>query len=365
MYAQLNYPNSPLGPDSAGWSIAQAGCRLCTHAAILTWMGHAIDPPALNSEYVNKGQFEDGALLKPHALSEARPDEVSLDSEHYWGADPADLTLADNTPDDVYVELGIMWPNGLVSDHPHYVPVYRYAAGQDPGELLIADSWDGQIKPLRNYGDPATIITSILRWRTSPLSSVPPAPQPDPSSLPTQPTAPVPPIAPAPPPPVAPPVDPAPPAPAPPEPAPEPPAPAPEPPAPEPAPTPTPDPAPPTPAPDPAPTPEPPAPAPEPAPPPAPPDPTPAPQPGLEMVLADLDAFVEHMATLFGNRHWVDLLKHAADVMAEDVFGPPTLAPTAAEEVASDPPPPAPSGWSTDPAAQLSQAHEVASPEAS
>jgi hypothetical protein len=189
-YAQTAYPNVPLGNGRCGLSIAKAGCYVTTDAMILTWMGHAIDPPGLNAEYLAKGLFQNDCLISSDTLARARPDQVALDlNQSFPGA--ADLKLCDTQTDGVYVAVRINYPHGLQDDPTHFLPLYNYKAGDPPATLQVVDSWDGQIKPLSRYGDPATIISAVMRYRK--LSAVPPAPIPvtPPVPQPVQPPTPV------------------------------------------------------------------------------------------------------------------------------------------------------------------------------
>jgi hypothetical protein len=187
-YAQRNYPQ-PLGDGSCGLSIAQAGCYVTTDADILTWAGWPIDPPALNADYLAKKLFVGGCLISADTLARAWPDRFTLASrDDFPGA--ADLARCDNTADGDYVAVKILFRHGLPGDNPHFLPVYSYRAGQAAGELMVCDSWDGQIKPLSSYGDPATIITSVMRYRVIHPTPPPPAPPPPPSEPPAPPPAP-------------------------------------------------------------------------------------------------------------------------------------------------------------------------------
>jgi hypothetical protein len=263
-YRQQDYPGVPLGDGSCGLSIAQAGCRLCVHADIMTWAGHSVDPPTLNREYVDDQQFVDGCLLSQRALSDVAPSMFACDRQQFFSG-PADLSLCDTTDPAVYVEIGINFPSGLATDRTHFVAAYDYVAGDAPATLDVVDPWDGQVKPLNVYGDPSTIITSVTRWRAWPQGGAPPPTAPAPSPSPPPSTSP--PTAPGHPGPVMPVPEPPPTPPPAPEPPPTPP------PVPEPPPTPPP-------VPEPPPTP-PPVPEPPPTPPPAPePPPTPPPAPG-------------------------------------------------------------------------------------
>jgi hypothetical protein len=187
-YAQRNYPQ-PLGDGSCGLSIAQAGCYVTTDADILTWAGFPIDPPTLNAEYLRKGLFAEGCLIAADTLARARPVEIALAArDDFPGA--ADLRRCDNTADGDYIALKILYPHGLQNDNPHFLPVYRYRAGQPAAELLVCDSWDAQIKPLNRYGDPATIIASVMRYRVVAANPPPPSPPPPPEAPPAPPPAP-------------------------------------------------------------------------------------------------------------------------------------------------------------------------------
>jgi hypothetical protein len=189
-YAQTSYPNTPLGDGSCGLSISQAGCYVTTDADLLTWMGHPIDPPGLNAEYLAKGLFQGGCLISSDTLSRARPDQVQLGSAtEFPGA--ADLTLLDTTTDGVYVAARINFPHGLPSDPTHFLPLYSYKAGDAPSTIQVVDSWDGQIKPLARYGDPATIVSAIMRYK-----ALVPAPPPPPAVPPPQPVHPPSPVVP-------------------------------------------------------------------------------------------------------------------------------------------------------------------------
>jgi hypothetical protein len=186
-YAQTNYPNVRLGDGSCGESIASAGCYVTTDADILTWMGHPIDPPGLNAEYLAKGLFQGGCLINSDTLSRARPDQVALIAEvNFPGA--ADLGQVDNQAVDEYVALRINYPHGLPADQSHFLPVYDYKAGAPASTLQVLDSYDGQIKPLNRYGDPATIISAVMRYKK--LSGAAPAPPPSPIGPPAPPPAP-------------------------------------------------------------------------------------------------------------------------------------------------------------------------------
>jgi hypothetical protein len=190
-YAQISYPQFPLGDGSCGETIASAGCYVTTDAMLLTWMGHAIDPPHLNAEYLEKGLFSGGCLIGSDTVARARPTQVALELvREFPGA--ADLTLCDTQTDGVYVAVRIAYPHGTAADvaagRVHFAPLYDYSAGANPSTLRIVDSYDGQIKPLARYGDPATIITAAMRYRA--LSANVPALLPDPIQPPTPPPAP-------------------------------------------------------------------------------------------------------------------------------------------------------------------------------
>ena len=190
-YAQISYPNVPLGDGSCGETIASAGCYVTTDAMLLTWMGHHIDPPGLNAEYLQKGLFSGGCLIGADTVARARPDQVAVELvQEFPGA--ADLRLCDTQTDGVYVAVRIAYPHGVPADaaagRVHFVPLYDFTAGANPSTLRIVDSYDGQIKPLARYGDPATIITAAMRYRA--LSALLRMRLPDPVEPPTPPPAP-------------------------------------------------------------------------------------------------------------------------------------------------------------------------------
>ena len=133
------------------------------HADVLTWMGHSITPAELNDLYKANGIYVSGDLLPDTALHLAFPNLIDLVST-YAPAGAADLRTADNNGPD-YVLLFIRFPNGLVTDSPHFLPVWNYTAGQPASSLIVCDSYDGVVKRLNLYGDPATIICKVLRFR--------------------------------------------------------------------------------------------------------------------------------------------------------------------------------------------------------
>jgi hypothetical protein len=164
-YAQKNYPRVKLGDGSCGETIASAGCKVTTGADIKTFTGATQDPPAMNAELLAKHIFVNHCLLPNDFLSRAYPKLFALNSFHAFSG-PADLRLADNTPNDIFVELRIAWPHGRSTDNVHFLMVYNYKVGQPSGDLIVLDSYDGQVKRLRAYGDdPRVLITGIARWR--------------------------------------------------------------------------------------------------------------------------------------------------------------------------------------------------------
>jgi len=163
------------GPDTIGPSAKTkygAGCYLTTDADILTWMGHPTTPLQLNAVYKAKGIYKSGELLPDTALHLAYPTLIELVSA-YVPAGKADLRTCDNSGLD-YVTLFIRFPHGLVNDSPHFLPVWRYKAGQPASSLMVCDSYDGVVKPLANYGDPASIICKVLHLR--PITQPKPVP---------------------------------------------------------------------------------------------------------------------------------------------------------------------------------------------
>jgi len=183
----------PLGDGRCGETIASAGCYVTTDAMLCTWAGHPIDPPGLNAEYLAKGLFIDHCLISSDTLPRARPDQWALERQvDFPGA--ADLSLCDTQTDGVYVAVRIAYPHGLPSDvaagRVHFAPLYDFRAGADPSTLRIVDSYDGQIKQLNRYGDPATIITSVMRYRSLAAATVTASPLPDPELPPAPPPAP-------------------------------------------------------------------------------------------------------------------------------------------------------------------------------
>jgi len=155
-----------FGPDTIGPSPTSkygAGCYLVSDADVLTWMGHSITPAELNDLYKANGIYVSGDLLPDTALHLAFPNLIDLVGT-YAPAGAADLRTVDNNGPD-YVLLFIRFPNGLVTDSPHFLPVWNYTAGQPASSLIVCDSYDGVVKRLNLYGDPATIICKVLRFR--------------------------------------------------------------------------------------------------------------------------------------------------------------------------------------------------------
>lgn len=181
-YRQIDYPNYIL---PCGESIAQVGCKISTYSDIRAWMGKPITPPSMADLLIAKGEMVGCAIAHYDSLERCFPDELALAAVKFFDG-PADLSLVDNTPDDIYVELWIQWPNGLISDNPHFLPVYSYVAGQPASTLKVVDSYDGAIKALAAYGDPATIICGIYRHRVLvPAPPPPPGPTHVPVTFPT------------------------------------------------------------------------------------------------------------------------------------------------------------------------------------
>ncbi len=158
-----------FGPDT----IAGAGCYLTTDAMIMTWMaqgasgvpmGSIINPLQLNDLYKANGIYVSGDLLPDTALHLAFPNLIEL-VDTYTPSGAADLSKCDNTASTDYVLVFVRFPHGLAGDNPHFLPVWNYKAGGASSTLMVADSYDGVIKPLSHYGDPATIIMKVLRLR--------------------------------------------------------------------------------------------------------------------------------------------------------------------------------------------------------
>lgn len=177
-------------------TIGSAGCILTCHAMFGGQHHLECTPGELNGAYRSRGLYVNGGpgvgaeLTPDDALQHVYP-ELQLDSvRNFLG--PADMTDL-GAVDGEFVYVGINtkgeWPS------THFVAIWE-ATGADP---LIADPWDGNVKPLSAYGPPATIIMKRVRYRCqapqaapapTPTATAPATTAPEPATQPAAPEAP-------------------------------------------------------------------------------------------------------------------------------------------------------------------------------
>lgn len=159
------------GPDTIG----NDGCYLTSFATIATWMGRAVNPAQLNSAFKSAGIFGDGCAecLPDNALERAFPSLSKLVNVWNYQGVPADLSKLSNAAAPVFKCVEISVGSGT-----HFMPVVDGTKGS---ASTVYDPWPypAYVRPISDYGDPATIILKITEHDFTPPTPVPPAPNPE------------------------------------------------------------------------------------------------------------------------------------------------------------------------------------------
>lgn len=167
------------GPDSIGAD----GCYLTTDAMVATWMGRVLNPEQLNGIYLQKGTYGAGCgeCLPDNALARAFPDLVQQGPVYDYSQQPADLSKLDNSDPQTFkcVELGWLANGEWLT---HFAPVYDGTKG---ASSTMLDPWPvpAYVRPIADYGAPATLIQKIVTWHW-----LKPAPAPTPAPAPADPS---------------------------------------------------------------------------------------------------------------------------------------------------------------------------------
>jgi len=139
-----SWQQSNLGTSDI--SLGNAGCYVTTFANLATFYGHVTNVIQMNQLLDNAGQFFDGSeIASDSSLSVLYPD-----LEYQTTTNDSNLLntyLDANEP----VILKLNAPS-LAGTH------FALAIGYQDGQLMIADSWDGTVKPVTAYGDILNMI---------------------------------------------------------------------------------------------------------------------------------------------------------------------------------------------------------------
>lgn len=169
VYAQQNYPQVRLGNGSL--TIAEDGCMLAAFCNLLARFGEPVDPPTLNSYFINQG-----AYLR---------DSDGADEDLAWNS----VTFYDRNV--IVTGSGAGVPssaNAIVKFHYNSVhtglPIDHYCLVDhiDGRQIFILDSWDGLVKGPAQY---EPVYHNVLAFAT--YEKVVPAPTPAPAAAPAAP----------------------------------------------------------------------------------------------------------------------------------------------------------------------------------
>ena len=128
---QLGTSNSLIGP---------AGCFVTAYANLANYYGHDVNVTQMNQLLIDTGQFYDGSeIASGDSLSKVYSDIV------YQTRGVNYDMLKDYLNSGFPVILNLYAPN-LAGSH------FVLALGYDGDKIMIADSWDGGIKPASTYG---------------------------------------------------------------------------------------------------------------------------------------------------------------------------------------------------------------------